>query len=304
MFFFFFFFFFQAEDGIRDHCVTGVQTCALRIWQRGPRRLRAGRGSEPSRVVRLRVEVRRRPGGRPPTGPPRPNLGVPPQGARAGRLPRRGLRGPRPRGLPSADGRDLHQRDEHPARVHHHEHVSQAGAACRPGASAADRATHRSGPGRRARGADAIERRRRDGAEVSKRAGPSSARGASRRAGAIPATADGAAPRRPGAQVHARPRRRSRPRRKARAPLLGTGRLFALVLAAGLVGALLWLVNGPLLRVGSVAWAGARYTTDDQVAAILEPLKGSSLLTLDDAAVAGRLASLPGVRAAHVGPTL
>src|SRR5438034_2957081 len=28
---FFFVFFFQAEDGIRDHCVTGVQTCALPI---------------------------------------------------------------------------------------------------------------------------------------------------------------------------------------------------------------------------------------------------------------------------------
>src|SRR5438034_7557657 len=27
----FFFFFFQAEDGIRDHCMTGVQTCALPI---------------------------------------------------------------------------------------------------------------------------------------------------------------------------------------------------------------------------------------------------------------------------------
>src|SRR5260221_9424996 len=26
-----FIFFFQAEDGIRDHCVTGVQTCALPI---------------------------------------------------------------------------------------------------------------------------------------------------------------------------------------------------------------------------------------------------------------------------------
>src|SRR5260221_7432476 len=26
-----FFFFFKAEDGIRDHCVTGVQTCALPI---------------------------------------------------------------------------------------------------------------------------------------------------------------------------------------------------------------------------------------------------------------------------------
>src|SRR5476649_859626 len=25
-------FFFQAEDGIRFHCVTGVQTCALPIW--------------------------------------------------------------------------------------------------------------------------------------------------------------------------------------------------------------------------------------------------------------------------------
>src|SRR5690606_40735425 len=27
-----FFFFFQAEDGIRDFHVTGVQTCALPIW--------------------------------------------------------------------------------------------------------------------------------------------------------------------------------------------------------------------------------------------------------------------------------
>src|SRR5258708_39033457 len=30
-FFLFFFFFFQAEDGIRDDLVTGVQTCALPI---------------------------------------------------------------------------------------------------------------------------------------------------------------------------------------------------------------------------------------------------------------------------------
>src|SRR5438034_8973669 len=45
----FLFFFFQAEDGIRVHCVTGVQTCALPISgarrrppPSGPRRLRAG----------------------------------------------------------------------------------------------------------------------------------------------------------------------------------------------------------------------------------------------------------------------
>src|SRR5438445_9730851 len=31
---FFFFFFFQAEDGIRDIGVTGVQTCALPIYDR------------------------------------------------------------------------------------------------------------------------------------------------------------------------------------------------------------------------------------------------------------------------------
>src|SRR5437762_9088919 len=29
-----YFFFFQAEDGIRDTSVTGVQTCALPIWRR------------------------------------------------------------------------------------------------------------------------------------------------------------------------------------------------------------------------------------------------------------------------------
>src|SRR5215204_4791162 len=43
------FFFFQAEDGIRDHCVTGVQTCALPISRgRPPRRSRRPFGS-PSR---------------------------------------------------------------------------------------------------------------------------------------------------------------------------------------------------------------------------------------------------------------
>src|SRR5689334_24776471 len=32
------FFFFQAEDGIRDGTVTGVQTCALPIWSQRMRR--------------------------------------------------------------------------------------------------------------------------------------------------------------------------------------------------------------------------------------------------------------------------
>src|SRR5207302_4080555 len=39
---FLFFFFFQAEDGIRDFHVTGVQTCALPISYRTPWSLTSG----------------------------------------------------------------------------------------------------------------------------------------------------------------------------------------------------------------------------------------------------------------------
>ena len=36
---FLFFFFFQAEDGIRDYKVTGVQTCALPIYLENLRKI-------------------------------------------------------------------------------------------------------------------------------------------------------------------------------------------------------------------------------------------------------------------------
>src|SRR5690349_22772177 len=72
-FFFFFFFFFQAEDGIRDLYVTGVQTCALPI---SGRVLAFGRLRRRAREPVGR-EDRRAP-------PPRPHV---PQGGRA-----RGLR--------------------------------------------------------------------------------------------------------------------------------------------------------------------------------------------------------------------
>src|SRR5438034_10976133 len=46
-------FFFQAEDGIRDHCVTGVQTCALPIFLRDtPHRLPLD-GTKSSRALLL-----------------------------------------------------------------------------------------------------------------------------------------------------------------------------------------------------------------------------------------------------------
>src|SRR5215203_4901953 len=72
-YFFFFFFFFQAEDGIRDIGVTGVQTCALPISLAGteqgslggmevtqvPQKLAFLPGSpqEDQRVVELLVEL-------------------------------------------------------------------------------------------------------------------------------------------------------------------------------------------------------------------------------------------------------
>src|SRR5256712_7375064 len=73
----FFFFFFQAEDGIRDLIVTGVQTCALPIssavW-RQPRR--PWRSSSQPDVARDR-SVRRlvRPGPGPGRGPARSVFG-------------------------------------------------------------------------------------------------------------------------------------------------------------------------------------------------------------------------------------
>src|SRR5690349_21954216 len=60
-----FFFFFQAEDGIRDLYVTGVQTCALPIW--------ATRSTPiPTRHGRKRFRKRRPPPVRPHQGRKRP----------------------------------------------------------------------------------------------------------------------------------------------------------------------------------------------------------------------------------------
>src|SRR3712207_8056907 len=59
-----YFCFFQAEDGIRDIGVTGVQTCALPIW---PKRVvqpaeRGGHAPPCGRPLRLEAEGERRDG--------------------------------------------------------------------------------------------------------------------------------------------------------------------------------------------------------------------------------------------------
>src|SRR2546422_10518431 len=60
--YFCFFFFFQAEDGIRDVAVTGVQTCALPLttWSHARRPVRPPNAAA-SRAARIRTRVRRSP---------------------------------------------------------------------------------------------------------------------------------------------------------------------------------------------------------------------------------------------------
>src|SRR3712207_7988119 len=57
----FVFFFFQAEDGIRDIGVTGVQTCALPICARRETFEETGLDTEPELVWWARVEPWRTP---------------------------------------------------------------------------------------------------------------------------------------------------------------------------------------------------------------------------------------------------
>src|SRR5260370_1884467 len=52
-----FFFFFQAEDGIRDSSVTGVQTCALPIWTATRRGDRLELAAEDDRGARVAIEA-------------------------------------------------------------------------------------------------------------------------------------------------------------------------------------------------------------------------------------------------------
>src|SRR5258707_9995647 len=53
--FIFYFFFFQAEDGIRDIGVTGVQTCALPISVRGLRGIGPRTGAAMIRTMTIRT---------------------------------------------------------------------------------------------------------------------------------------------------------------------------------------------------------------------------------------------------------
>src|SRR5207302_6447206 len=50
-------FFFQAEDGIRDFHVTGVQTCALPIWAEAPAPREGGLSGAGARHLQVTAEA-------------------------------------------------------------------------------------------------------------------------------------------------------------------------------------------------------------------------------------------------------
>src|SRR5438876_2262338 len=100
-----FFFFFQAEDGIRDGRVTGVQTCALPIScttrtssRGGPPASRGGSSGSPRapprRVARVASRRYGRGPGLPPPRAPAPRAATPAP-ARRGARGRRGSRAAR-----------------------------------------------------------------------------------------------------------------------------------------------------------------------------------------------------------------
>jgi cell division septal protein FtsQ len=122
------------------------------------------------------------------------------------------------------------------------------------------------------------------------RATPSTGGGRRPAARRAAARGGGRQARRPGVPLRQRLGRRMPSVRRALA-VLG-----AAAAVAGLVAAL----NGPWLRVGAVGWSGAARTADGDVAAVLEPVIGTSILAVDTDRLGVALAALPSVETASV----
>lgn len=118
--------------------------------------------------------------------------------------------------------------------------------------------------------------------------------------------------RRPASQARAPGRGRSRMarrpgpslRRRIALRLPRLGRVLAVLAVLVVVGGLAALLNSPWLHVSGVAWAGDRYTRDDDLELVLDTERGRSVLMVDTAAVARTLESLPAVAQARVEATL
>jgi hypothetical protein len=112
------------------------------------------------------------------------------------------------------------------------------------------------------------------------------------------------------ARMGARPRGRMarRPgvplRRRFAGRLPSIRRFLAGTAAVAAVAGLVAILNGPILRVTDVAWAGAAYTDAEALAAVLAPAEGRSVLAVDTRALREQLEALPSVAEADVSASL
>lgn len=123
------------------------------------------------------------------------------------------------------------------------------------------------------------------------RRGPRTTRSGAARMGARPR---GRMARRPGVPL--------RQRFAGRLPSIR--RLLAGTAALAAIAGLVALLNGPMLRVTHVAWAGAAYTEAETVTAVLAPAEGRSVLAVDTRALRDQLEALPSVADAEVTASL
>lgn len=102
-----------------------------------------------------------------------------------------------------------------------------------------------------------------------------------------------------------RPDRGARPPKSVPAPRrrrrrINWTRITALALSLTMAATLAWLAGGPLLRVRSVSYHGAGWTSDSDLDALMAPVIGRSALMVDAAGLARELSALPGVEGASV----
>jgi len=127
--------------------------------------------------------------------------------------------------------------------------------------------------------------------------GPRAPEGRSRTSAAARPISPGA---RRSSRAHAHRRGPTLPRAPRLSRVPAAGRLLALLLATITTAGVVALVQGPWLRVETIAWTGTAYSSDADMAAILQPVRGTSLLTVDGEALAAHLRRLPSVADARV----
>ena len=93
-------------------------------------------------------------------------------------------------------------------------------------------------------------------------------------------------------------------RRRLTGRLPSIRRLLASVAAVAAVAGLVALLNGPWLRVSAVGWSGGTYTRGQSVEAVLDEVRGQSVLAVDTRALRASIEEVPSVAAAEVTTSL